>query len=72
MPGSDHSYLHGTLVNQETIELCDSFVGAAGFVENDRCNATANAIGTVGDHGALHRANSLSEVFLYERSLVPN
>ena len=65
-------YLHGTLVNQQTIKLSDGLVCAAGFAENDSRNATADTIGSIGDHRALDGANSLSEVFLYARNLVSN
>ena len=72
MARSNIWYLHRTLINQQTVELRDSFTGAAGLAENNGCYPTANTIGAIGDHGALDRANRLSEIFLYERSLVPN
>lgn len=66
------SYLHGTLIDQQAIELDEGIVGAAGFAENDCCNSTADTVGTIGNDGTLDRANRFSEIFLYQTSWVPS
>jgi hypothetical protein len=65
-------YLHGTLVDQQAIELDEGLVGAAGLAKNNCCNATTDTVGTIGDDSTLDRANGFSEIFLYQTSWVPN
>ncbi len=72
LASNDEPNLHGTLVHQQAVKLNKGIVGAIGLVEDDGSNPTANTVRTVGDKGALDRANGFSEVFLYQRSLVPN
>ena len=42
-------YLHRTLVDQHSVELNESVVGAAWLAEDDGCNAAAHTVRSVGD-----------------------
>lgn len=57
-------YLHRTLVDQHSVELNESVIGAAWLAEDDSCNATAHTIGSVGDRGFLDLANRFAEILL--------
>lgn len=57
-------YLHRTLIDQHSVELNESIVGAAGFAEDNSCNTTAYTVGSIGKHGSLHMAHRFAEVFL--------
>lgn len=57
-------YLHGAFIDQHSVELNESVVGAACFAEDDGCNAAAHTIGSVGEHGSLDRPNRFAEILL--------
>ena len=56
--------LHGTLIDQHSIELNERIVSAASFAENDSRDAAAYTVGSIGDHGFLDMADSFAKVLL--------
>ena len=42
-------YFHRTLVNKNSVELAESLICGIGLAENDGCNTTTSAIGSIGD-----------------------
>ena len=56
--------LHRALVHEESVECGRSFVGDARLVEDDRGDATADAIRSIGDGGPLNGTHGFAKVFL--------
>lgn len=65
--GSARTNLHGTAIDQKSIELLGGFGSGVGLAEDDRGNATAGAILVVGEHHLFDGSCRLGEVFLYRR-----
>ncbi len=57
-------YLHGTLVDQHSVELNEGVIGAACFAESDSCNAAAHTVGSVGEQNSLDMANRFAKILL--------
>lgn len=60
----DNLNLHGTTINEETVELAGGLGGGIGLGKDDRSDATAAAVLVVGDNHLLDRTSRLGEVFL--------
>ena len=60
-------YPHWPLVDVHAVELSDSLVGAARFLENNCRDSAANPIWSVCEHRTVDRCDRLPEVFLKER-----
>ena len=57
-------YLDRAVIDQETIQLLESFTGAIRLVKGHVCDTAALRVGTVRKLNSLDRAHRLNEVFL--------
>lgn len=60
----DSTDLHGTAVNQKTVEVFGGLGSGVGLAKNDRSDATAGTILVVREHHLLDGTCRLGEVFL--------
>lgn len=58
------SHLHGSSVNEQSIQILRSLGRSLGLAENDRSDASAGAVLVVGEHHPLHGTCRLCEVIL--------
>ena len=61
----DNSCLHGSFVDEHSVEILGGFGSQARFIERDVCDATTLTILVVLQRDFLDLANRFGEVFLF-------
>lgn len=57
-------YLHGSAINEKTIQSLNGLCSTVRALEDDGCNATADSSRSIRNLNFLDRSNRLGEVFL--------
>ena len=69
---SSDTNLHGTSIDEKTVQLLERIGSAICLVEDDGSNSAADAVGSIGDGDTLDaRPHRFGKVFLDEREIAP-